>query len=982
MPESRKTAMVSSTTIDMPIHREEVLNACLRQGVIPLMMEHLPASGADPIRESLKMVEDADLYLGVLGHRYGYVPPGHDVSITQMEYERALERAIPILLFLMHADHTLIRADVETGPNAAKLEALKSRMLQAHVTSFFRSPEDLRGHVIDALSKLRDRRPAELHYVRDIPKPPEAYIAHPYTLLSTSRLIGRQQELNYLTDWVARPASEVFAVRVLSVVAIGGMGKSALTWKWFNEIAPHEMTPLAGRLWWSFYESDAHVENFLVRALAYVSDRSRADIEALPPAEREEQLLSVLDRTPFLVALDGLERVLVAYARMDAARLADDDLDERTSNQLAGARGMPASAAQAFVGQHPLRKAADPRVGAFLRRLAMVRASRILISTRLYPADLQTPLGMSVLGATAHFLGGLTPDDALDLWRAFNVSGPRDQLLALFARFEHYPLLIRALATEVAFYRRAPGDFAQWQQDHPDFDPFRLPLVQVKSHVLAHALDGLDGSARQVLETIAAFRMPASYDTLTALLVGTGRLFPDDRGLDGALSDLEDRGLVGWDRRANRYDLHPIVRGVAWATVKTETRRDLYTKLKTHFEALPAVADDEVTSLDDLTIAIEIYDKLIGLERYEDAWSMVRSRLSNSLIRLHATRQFAELLSMLFPDGIEAAPRLRDPEARSGVTAMLALAYQWSGRPGEAVGLARRAGEHRIEYGHLIVMGYPSALCGRLREAEAYLLRGLGLAEERNAALSTLGFLGLTLAIRGRWDDALRALTATVVEGPLGPDDQSFPQAYLAQLALWRGDLVAASAAVDTLVGLVPRVATLRQQAALRAERMQGAVALSRGDLGRAADRLSEAVTRAHAVNHAEEGLPALVGLAEVRRRQGDLAAARGLLAEARELAERGPYPVFHADACAVLARIGLDEGDRAAAAAAATQAYRLAWCDGPPFAYHWGLEEATRLLRELEVPEPADLPPFDESRFEPMPDVAIEIPARLRNKK
>ena len=44
---------------------------------------------------------------------------------------------------------------------------------------------------------------------------------------------------------------------------------------------------------------------------------------------------------------------------------------------------MPASAAQSFVGQHPLRKAADPRVGAFLRRLPAVRASRILISTRL-----------------------------------------------------------------------------------------------------------------------------------------------------------------------------------------------------------------------------------------------------------------------------------------------------------------------------------------------------------------------------------------------------------------------------------------------------------------------------------------------------------------------------------------------------------------------------------------------------------------------
>ena len=52
------------------------------------------------------------------------------------------------------------------------------------------------------------------------------------------------------------------------------MGKSALTWKWFNDIAPQEMKNLAGRMWWSFYESDATFENFVARALAYVTSRS------------------------------------------------------------------------------------------------------------------------------------------------------------------------------------------------------------------------------------------------------------------------------------------------------------------------------------------------------------------------------------------------------------------------------------------------------------------------------------------------------------------------------------------------------------------------------------------------------------------------------------------------------------------------------------------------------------------------------------
>ncbi len=148
------------------------------------------------------------------------------------------------------------------------------------------------------------------HYVSDIPAPPEAYIAHPYTLLQTHRLIGRQAELNLLTDWVtARPSrfrNARRSVAILNIVAIGGMGKSALTWKWFNEIAPQEMQPLAGRMWWSFYESDATFENFVIRALAYVTGRAREEIEKnVRPGEREEQLLAALDREPFCSCSTG-----------------------------------------------------------------------------------------------------------------------------------------------------------------------------------------------------------------------------------------------------------------------------------------------------------------------------------------------------------------------------------------------------------------------------------------------------------------------------------------------------------------------------------------------------------------------------------------------------------------------------------------------------------------------------------------------------
>jgi hypothetical protein len=49
------------------------------------------------------------------------------------------------------------------------------------------------------------------------------------------------------------------------------------------------------------------------------------------------------------------------------------------------------------------------------------------------------------------------------------------------------------------------------------------------------------------------------------------------------------------------------------------------------------------------------------------------------------------------------------------------------------------------------------------------------------------------------------------------------------------------------------------------------------------------------------------------------------------------------------LARLTLDAGDRAGAGRHAAIAKERAWCDGPPHCYKPALDEAERLLGELE---------------------------------
>jgi tetratricopeptide (TPR) repeat protein len=1004
MSQAKKTVMISSTARDLPQHRKEVMDACLRQGMFPLMMEHLPANDDEAIAASLKMVDEADVYVGVFAHRYGYTPKGHDISVTEMEYNRAVERKIPRCIFVIDinlplADFTI--NDIDTGENAKKLASFKERVKTENIVNVFKSPADLRAHAISSLSELRVPDLMAFHYVSDIPAPPEAFIAHPYTLLQTHRLVGRQAELNLLTDWVAKPQSDVFKARILNVVAIGGMGKSALTWKWFNEIAPQEMKPMAGRMWWSFYESDATFENFVTRALTYTTRRPLADVERIPAPEREELLLAALDREPFLIALDGLERMLIAYARMDAAYLVDDDSDRRTANLVANAAGLPASAAQSFTGERGLRKAADPRAGAFLRKLTSVRASRILVSTRLYPADLQSVTGDPLNNCYALFPPGIAEDDALELWLAFGATGARDQLLPVFRSVDNHPLLIQSLAGEVARFRRAPGDFDAWRQAHPDFNPFRdIPLVQVKSHVLEYALSGLANRVREALHVIAAFRMPASYDTLTALLIGEAKPCASERELDAVLAELEDRGLVGWDKRANRYDLHPIVRGVVWDSVKEDKRQDVYAALQRHFEAFPEISDFRlVNSPEYLTPAIELYHVLVKQELFQQALYLYQQRLFGPLqFKFSLTNKQIEFLKMLFTDGVQSEPKLLTNSFAPHALRYLAESYHRGGQPKLAIHFYSQCfsyeeawvktrlnfdptvptGNHFLS--HLQMLSDAYQLTGALYKACLAAYQTLSISRVRldnwHEAI-ILSRIGLNYAIRGNEAESEKALyrSLEMFSAMRSPPREGGVHFLIAQLNIWSGNPSNALKAADRAWKFAHELDFERDF--IRTARVQGAAALKLGDRGMAEERLFHALTRARQVNYVEEELPALIALAELRREEGKASEARELLDDVWDGAERGPYPLLHADAFNALAQIERDAGDRDAAVVAATQAYRLAWCDGPPYAYHWGLEAARKHLRELGASEP-EMPPFDPSKYEPMPEVEINPGGRI----
>jgi hypothetical protein len=147
---------------------------------------------------------------------------------------------------------------------------------------------------------------------------------------------------------------------------------------------------------------------------------------------------------------------------------------------------------------------------------------------------------------------------------------------------------------------------------------------------------------------------------------------------------------------------------------------------------------------------------LIGLGRYDDACNLFHERLSNpTLYRLNASRQGAEMLELLFPNGLDQLPCVRGPSDQAFIYAVLALSYDNGGQPGRAVPVYRhqielREGENSQANLATGLENLSNALqwVGALHEAETTVRRALMITHKLTDDFSegvSRRFLGLTL---------------------------------------------------------------------------------------------------------------------------------------------------------------------------------------------------------------------------------------------
>jgi hypothetical protein len=369
------------------------------------------------------------------------------------------------------------------------------------------------------------------------------FLAHPYGM--PPNFTGRAAERAMLTGWLTGDAAHPLLV----LRALGGFGKSALAWHWLlHDVSPGQWPCV---VWWSFYEGDARFESFVAGTLRYVTCGGR-DVATMSPREQLDALVRALHSRGTLLILDGFERALRAFGGLDAAYRVDEPRSAEGND----------------------RDCLSPFAEAFLRAVATLPGMRgkVLLTTRLRPAPLETRGGILLQGCREEELTQLQPADAVEFFHAQGIRGARAEIEAACEPYGYHPLSLRLLAGWIVGDLQQPGDIAAVQRLDVTGD-----LVQRQHHVLEQAYNSLGPARRSLLSRIACFRGPVAYDALKALAetespvpegladsaakgLPTGR----EHSFDADLRELIARGLLHRDVKTNRFDLHPIVRRYAY----------------------------------------------------------------------------------------------------------------------------------------------------------------------------------------------------------------------------------------------------------------------------------------------------------------------------------------------------------------------------------------------------------------------------------
>ncbi|MEU5933906.1 BTAD domain-containing putative transcriptional regulator [Micromonospora sp. NPDC047187] len=682
--------------------------------------------------------------------------------------------------------------------------------------------------------------------------------------------VGREEELKRVGDLLGER-------RLVTLTGPGGAGKTRLAIEAAGGVDGEvRFVELAG------LADGSDVPQAVLSALGLRDAGLRAPAE--PGWQTTDRLVEALAERRLLLVLDNCEHVLV-----DAARLA--------------ARLLSACPA--------------------LRVLATSREPLGLAGEALCPLSGLTlpPLGASALDADDYAAVGLFAQRAADVAPDFTVTPANVEMVLRICRsLDGLPLAIELAAARLRALSVA--EVAARLDDR-----FRLlstgnraasPRHRTLRAVVEWSWDLLDDAEREVARRLTVFAGGATLEAAERVCGLPTADFVD------ALTGLVDKSFV--EMTGGRYRMLETVRAFCAERLAEAGEADQLRRAHTaYFLEFAWTASDHLRRAEQLH-----WLRLLDAERDNLHAALRRATAAGDAsdaagmvaalsfywwlrgMRGEGARLAADVLELL---GTEAPPGLGEEFALCVYNASLAGSGHLPslGTQRSVIrSLDRPPRQPFLLYLSGISTGPPSGGAEDVDELMAELRRLVGPDPWINA----LGAMGSGSALM--WSDQrdrARAALATALDGFRATGDRwgtMITLGALGELAAWQGDPETAGAHMDEAMGLVEALGSAVDQADML--RTRGEIRLRAGDLAAAHDDFAGALLLAQRSGAPEFVASARLGLAQVARVRGDLAAARRFCEEALAGGLTGWYVGEAARAEIILALKEITEAEKAGA--------------------------------------------------------------------
>ncbi|MFC1633846.1 DUF4062 domain-containing protein [Planctomycetota bacterium] len=294
----RPTIFIGGASSEFRTFRQAVRDVLLAKDIFPIIQDSFPPHYREVRQMLTEHISRSDAVICLVGFAFGEEPRNRPEteprrSYAQLEYQIARELNKPLYVFL--SDETTRPGDQYPAEDPERQD-----IQQKHLKSITSSDE--LWHVFKAKDHL-------LTFVAEIPIIAQAGFRISSGRLShgAGKLVGREHELENLDKAWDDPQTHI-----VTIVAWGGVGKTALVVEWMARMARDDWRGADRVFDGSFYSqgtsetSAASADQFVARALEFFGDPDMAQ-SAASPWDKGERLAQLVAKRKTLLVLDGVE---------------------------------------------------------------------------------------------------------------------------------------------------------------------------------------------------------------------------------------------------------------------------------------------------------------------------------------------------------------------------------------------------------------------------------------------------------------------------------------------------------------------------------------------------------------------------------------------------------------------------------------------------------------------------------------------------